>query len=80
MFSILIQSTNFDQIINNFPWVRYTLNLTSKLIYNLYKNFEKEKATICAQNQCITVYGETAKAVNILVIALMCVLIVKSLN
>lgn len=31
---------------------------------NLYKYNQNEKATVCAQNNCVTVYGDTARIVN----------------
>jgi hypothetical protein len=30
----------------------------------LYKLSNNEKATICSKNNCVTVFGETAKLVN----------------
>lgn len=49
---------------------------------NLYKYSQNEKVTICAKNICITVYGETAKVVNILavcaIILLLGALVVKA--
>ena len=35
---------------------------------NLYKNYRNEKATLCSNNNCVTVFGETAKVVNTLAV------------
>ena len=35
---------------------------------NLYKFSQSEKATICSKNNCVTVFGETAKFVNTLAV------------
>ena len=35
----------------------------------LQKNYQNDKATLCAKSNCVTVYGETAKIVNTLAIA-----------
>lgn len=32
----------------------------------LYKKSQGEKASLCLQNNCVTVYGETAKVINAL--------------
>jgi hypothetical protein len=31
---------------------------------NFIKKYNAEKATVCADKTCVTVYGETAKAIN----------------
>lgn len=31
---------------------------------NLYKYGQNDKATVCADKNCVTVYGDTAKVVN----------------
>lgn len=31
---------------------------------NIYKYDQNDKATVCAGNNCATVYGDTAKVVN----------------
>ncbi len=36
---------------------------------NLYKYNQNNKATVCAGNNCVTVYGDTAKVVNAIAIA-----------
>jgi len=34
----------------------------------IYKSSKNEKATVCANNNCITVFGDTARIVNGIVI------------
>lgn len=36
---------------------------------NIYKYNQNNKATVCADKNCVTVYGETAKIVNGIVLA-----------
>lgn len=44
-------------------------NLKYDFMSNIYKYNQNNKATVCADKNCVTVYGETAKIVNGIVIA-----------
>jgi hypothetical protein len=35
---------------------------------NIVKRYKTNKATICANKNCVTVYGETARTINTIVI------------
>jgi len=35
---------------------------------NLYKYNKNEKATVCANKTCVTVYGDTARVINNIVV------------
>ncbi len=38
---------------------------------NSIQNYKTDKATVCYKNTCTTVYGETARVVNTIVVGLL---------
>lgn len=41
---------------------------------NIYKYNENEKATVCVSNNCITVYGDTARIINGIIITVVAII------